>query len=189
MRVSVVNLYLQKLAQHSDQPSWSMVSHYMSHKLPLILKDTKPTTVVGTLQTVFKYFPKELYQLISQTNTTPSPNAPAENQFGQHDSEKVTQEMAATKLYQHVQEALQDPSLAGITGLTPENATLLILSSPSQLYKELPYDVRASFKELRDIDALPTELSKQVIQLRYQMLNMAHNCSCKSAEEALACSS
>jgi len=165
--------------------SWPVISHHFTHTLPQKLKELQPDTVMDVLVGILRNLPLSIQTLI----------APALEQTD--NLEKIFNVVSSTKLYELVKEALQHPSLGSNpiestsgassssssnpqtgSALSPDLMTLLLMSAPSQLFKELSQDLRSQFKELRTFDHLPMELSKEVLQLRYQMLNLAKQCAC-----------
>lgn len=153
----------------AEGQSWSRVSHFLFHHLPRVLKEHKPKTLQQAIYTVFKHFPKELYTMITLEH----------NQYMDNIAHSVSQ----SKLYSVVHRAVG----GGSKELTPVVATLVLLSAPPRLFKELPPPLRAEWKELVDSSTFPPELEKEVLHLRYQIVNLTELCgktdTCKQAQK------
>ncbi|PRP82693.1 hypothetical protein PROFUN_10057 [Planoprotostelium fungivorum] len=168
---AIPHMHTHKDPSHSEsqrdldlQRCWSMLSHYLTHRLPVVLREMKPKVVGDVVYHTLKYLPKNSEMLLRSFETT-----------GQR--ETLESQLCGTKMYSVINEIYQESP--GLCDLNAEMATLLIISAPSQLYREVPPEVKNRLSELRDIDTLPIELSQQVIQLRHQMLNFAWQCGCK----------
>eukprot|EP01117_Protostelium_nocturnum_P018399 TRINITY_DN7689_c0_g1_i1.p1 TRINITY_DN7689_c0_g1~~TRINITY_DN7689_c0_g1_i1.p1 ORF type:complete len:483 (-),score=128.80 TRINITY_DN7689_c0_g1_i1:199-1647(-) len=151
----------------SDTVQWTVLSHYLSHRLPVILRETKPLDVEGFIKHTLKYLPKDTTNLLREIGTT----------------DKVYHQIRNSEIYRVTKHVMDEDKNGEIPSLDVEGATLLLMSSPSQVYKELSPELKTNLKELRDIDTMPMELSQEVIKLRHQMLNFAWQCGCKKPQE------
>ena len=155
----------------ADQKSWPNISHLFTHVLPRTLKEANPSNVMEVLTVIARNLPPELHSLIV---------------LEQQDEnlKRFSELIASTKLYSLLLEVLKDPVLnENLTNLEmtppkPELIALLLMSAPSQLFKELSPELRSQIKSLRSMEWLPLEISKEVTQIRYQMLTLAKQCSC-----------
>jgi hypothetical protein len=152
----------------ADADSWPRLSAYLNQSIPSLLQKENPATIEKLVELVFQNLPKEIRSLIKF-------NKKEENM------QQIMEQVRKTKLFAIVNQVFMDPTLN--SGLRPELATVMLLACPSQLYKDLSLELRSRFKELRDTDSLGSELVKEVIQLRFEMLNLTRECDCIQKEK------
>lgn len=130
--------------------SWAKISKHLSSQIRI---NQQPRSVKDVILLIFKQFPAELSSLITMQNT------------------EVLDVLPTTKLHSLVKETFEENKLMEEYPKTPsvEFATLILLAFPSQFYKELSPQLRLEFHSLRNLDALPSNLSKEILALRYQM--------------------
>jgi hypothetical protein len=98
----------------------------------------------------------------------------------------IANSIRQTKLYEVVTRILGG-RVGQFHDLGPEIATVVLLSAPARLFKDLSLPIRKEFKALVDVKSLPSELEKEILQLRYQIVNLTELCgntdTCKQAQQ------
>ena len=138
--------------------TWSKFSSELITQLPLILHSENPKTVSEVIHLIFLKFNEQIAKLIT---------------LNRKSFENTMQVMSETPLYTMVKATFEQYSLQNVVKFSPEFGTLILLAFPSQVYKELSAPLRSEFHTLRNLDVLPANLTKEVLQLRYQM-NLSH---------------
>jgi hypothetical protein len=130
--------------------SWAKISKHLSSQIKI---HQQPHSVKDVILLIFKQFPSELSSLITMQNT------------------EVLDALSTTKMHDIVKQTFDENKLVQDYPKTPsvELATLILLAFPSQFYKELSPDLRLEFHSLRNLDTLPSNVSKEILALRYQM--------------------
>lgn len=146
----------------ADKTLWLQISHLFSHHLPRVLKTHKPESISKTIYTIFKHFPKEIYSLVIMEEDN-------------ENLEIVYNEIRQIKLFHIVKQTFLDYQL-NLNKLNPEIATLLLISAPSQLFKDLSFELKKEFQQLRITESLPKDLEKEILQLKYQIVTLTQQC-------------
>jgi len=225
--------------------NWSAVSHHLTHLLPYVLKESKPSTVEDVLASIIRYLPRELSvsivtecnqtveqfreifsasklhflllnvlhktsvndnnflsKIIDNTtgiNTTTTINTTndtidtrttsssasndriassntisSSSPICSHNTIQMRTTQVVPERNNEERDVYSDEEILG-----SELLTMLVLSAPSRLFRELSPELRLEFKELRSLDKFPIELSKQITRMRFNMLDWEKQCTCK----------
>ena len=140
--------------------NWATISGQLTPKLSFLFTEHSPQSVEEIIYLIFQHFPNELSSLITLTGNDKK-------------QQRMKDTIVKTQLHSIVKETLERRNLVNNLPISVEVATLILLAFPSHLYKELPPLLRSEFHTLRNLDTLPIDVSKEILDLRYQM-NLSH---------------
>jgi glutathione gamma-glutamylcysteinyltransferase len=155
--------------------SWSFVYKQLNEVIPALLAKEKFESVEDVIERIFECLPSDIAQLIKrypEDSTHPEYQKEELKEY----NKKLLQEISETEMYRIVKKVLERMQLKqklsnekGITLLSPEVATILLLSCPSQLYTSITSSHLREIliHQLRHLDLMPTILRDQVMGVRY----------------------